>query len=473
MIKKNTKKSLLASLLSLVLSCSMLIGSTFAWFSDEVVSNNNKIQSGTLSVDLELLDKDTGKWESIKESKKPIFNHDLWEPGYTDVKVLKIENEGTLALKWIAKFVAEKELSKLANVIDVYVYPSETEIKYPVDRKLDGYKKVGTISEFVNTVEDTTYGDLEANESAYLGIALKMQETADNQYQGLDLSSFDITILATQLSSESDSFDIKYDEQSEYPKTYEVSTGSELSTAINNATSGDTVKLKEDISITYLTVEKDIVIDLNGNEITTSLSHGGLNLKNGSSIVNGTINHNGLVTAIRAYNGCTIENVTINVNPSTTNKVVTGIAVQQYATVKSIKNVIVNGASRGIEVGYQANVGTIDNAKVNAVTNGSAVGTALVISGGRVDKALNCDFSGEVYGVDMQLKGVYQVGLDLERCNVTGTTASIYAHDEVGKPNTTNCSLTLTYDSDTTLNGNFIWEFENECKGVVTLNKPQ
>ena len=212
--QKSTKRALLLSALSLLMCVSMLIGSTFAWFTDSVTSAGNKIQAGTLKIDLELLDKEDG-WESIKESQAPIFNYDLWEPGYTDVKILKVENEGTLALKWYAKFVSENELTILANVIDVYVKPSATELTYPADRNLDGYTKVGTVAEFVNTIETTTYGNLmpidQEGSVAYLGIALKMQETAGNEYQGLPLGVFDIQILATQLAYESDSFDDQYD----------------------------------------------------------------------------------------------------------------------------------------------------------------------------------------------------------------------------------------------------------------------
>lgn len=213
----STKRSLMMSVMALFLCFTMLLGTTYAWFTDSVTSAGNKIMSGTLKVDLELLDEE-GNWNSIKEDKDPIFNYDKWEPGYTDVKILKVENEGTLALKWKAKFVSGTQLSALAEVIDVYVCPSATELTYPADRNLDGYVKVGTVAEFVNTIETTTTGKLEASEVAYLGIALKMQETAGNEYQGLDLGgAFDIMILATQLDSEDDSFGNDYDKDSEYP----------------------------------------------------------------------------------------------------------------------------------------------------------------------------------------------------------------------------------------------------------------
>ena len=212
---KQTKKSLLFSALALVLSVSMLIGSTFAWFTDSVTSFANKIQSGTLKVDLELLDKETGEWNSLKATQAPIFDYDKWEPGYVDTKILKVENEGNLALKWVAKFYSEKQLSILADVIDVYVRPSESEIGYPANRSLEGYTCVGSLKTFINSIEETTQGTLEAKQAAYLGIALKMREEAGNEYQNLSLGgAFDIRIFATQHTSESDSFGNQYDKNS-------------------------------------------------------------------------------------------------------------------------------------------------------------------------------------------------------------------------------------------------------------------
>ncbi len=211
---KNIKLvSLIMNVIAIVIASVLLIGATFAWFNDSVTSSGNKIKAGTLKVDLELLDPELDTWSSLKESKAPIFNYDKWEPGYTDVKVLKVENEGSLALKWYAKFVSTEELSDLANVIDVYVLASEdAELEYPAGRSLEGYTRVGTVAEFINTIESTTKGTLLANDCAYLAIALKMREGVNNDYQDLDLSgSFDIQIVASQLSSESDGFGDDYD----------------------------------------------------------------------------------------------------------------------------------------------------------------------------------------------------------------------------------------------------------------------
>ena len=217
---KNFKKSFLMSTVALLLCFLMFLGTTFAWFTDEVTSSANKIIAGNLKLDLEVLDKATGAWYSVKENSDPIFNYENWEPGYTNATFLKVENEGNLALKWQARFSSSNGVSKLAEVIDVYVLPSETELSYNnLTRDLDGWQKVGTLDQFINTLSDTTYGYLEeAGEVAYLGIALHMQEDAGNEYQGIGLEAFDIQIVATQMSHEDDSFGPDYDNDAEWPE---------------------------------------------------------------------------------------------------------------------------------------------------------------------------------------------------------------------------------------------------------------
>ena len=215
---RSTKNALISAILVLCMCFTGLLGTTFAWFTDSVTSSGNKIVAGTLKVDLELMDKN-GNWKSLKRESAPIFESEQWEPGHTEVKILKVENEGSLALSWKTVLTKYSEISALAEVIDVYVRDygvlddaAASALTYPQDRTLAGYTLVGTAAEFLSTMEATTKGFLEAEQSAYLGLALKMRESADNKYQGLSLGgTFDITVLATQGSFEEDSFDNSYD----------------------------------------------------------------------------------------------------------------------------------------------------------------------------------------------------------------------------------------------------------------------
>ena len=102
--KKTTRRALLSSMIALLLCVSMLVGTTFAWFTDSVTSASNIIKSGNLDIEMywakgtEDPNADTTVWTDA--STGAIFNYDKWEPGYTEVRHIKISNEGTLALKY-------------------------------------------------------------------------------------------------------------------------------------------------------------------------------------------------------------------------------------------------------------------------------------------------------------------------------------------------------------------------------------
>ena len=80
---KNTKRALLISILSVLVCCAMLVGTTFAWFTDSVSSANNKIASGNL--DVELYQVKGGVETLVTEGTNLFSENALWEPGYTEV----------------------------------------------------------------------------------------------------------------------------------------------------------------------------------------------------------------------------------------------------------------------------------------------------------------------------------------------------------------------------------------------------
>ena len=260
-----------------------------------------------------------------------------------------------------------------------------------------------------------------------------------------------------------------------YPASYrrEVSSAAALTEALGK---GLSVVLDADIDFgsTQLAITgENQVVDLGGHTLTTANNWGGISLKNGATIKNGTINHTGNTAAIKAWNVESIENVTINVTP-TDGKVKGGIVIQEGADnhIALIKNVTITGATNGIETfrcGLTDNtpaIGAMENVNIDATDTG-------ILLSAHIGKATNCNIKGANYGINMHLKGEYRVGIELENCTVEGTTASIWGHDEKGISNTNNCSLTLTYDAATKLVGRFVWDFEDECKSVVTLNSPK
>ncbi|MGN0114402.1 MAG: TasA family protein, partial [Acutalibacteraceae bacterium] len=207
---KNTKRALLSSIIALVLCFAMLIGTTFAWFTDSVTSSGNIIKSGTLDVTMEWADGtealDTATWNDA--STGAIFDYDLWEPGYAEVRHVRISNVGTLALKYALRITPTGSAGILANVIDVYYIKNGQQISSRDD--LNALTPIGTLAE-VLTLPETAKGHLRAGETDSVDvatIALKMRETAGNDYQNLSIgSNFAVQLIATQYTYEEDSFD--------------------------------------------------------------------------------------------------------------------------------------------------------------------------------------------------------------------------------------------------------------------------
>ena len=184
----STKRALVLSLLSMLLCVSMLVGSTYAWFTDTATIAVNKIQAGTLDVALEM--KDGDNWVSAEGKTlnfKTADNREeiLWEPGCTySLPELRVVNKGNLAVKYKVMIYGIKGDAELNDVID------------------------WTIGDVADGAERT----LAPNGTAEFTITGKMSETAGNAYQGLSIDGVSITVYATQYAYEKDSKDEKYDE---------------------------------------------------------------------------------------------------------------------------------------------------------------------------------------------------------------------------------------------------------------------
>ena len=256
-----TKKALLMSILSLVLCISMLVGTTFAWFTDSVTSSGNIIKSGKLEVGMYWADGTqavpTAKEGWTDASKGAIFNYDNWEPGYVEVRHIKIANEGTLALKYKVNIVANGEVSDLADVIDVYYVDPALQI---ADRsELTEGKKLGTLTEVLAALGQTGNGTLKAGQVDTITIALKMQETAGNEYQEKSIGTdFSIQLVATQLTYEGDDFDNQFDKDALFPGTS------------NNQTLGadDVILTTEGENKSVVKLNGELVNDLLGDDVT-------------------------------------------------------------------------------------------------------------------------------------------------------------------------------------------------------------
>lgn len=183
MKSKRTKKALLASVLTLLLCFAMLLGSTFAWFTDEAVASVNTIQAGNLKI--EMLDEESNSLEGQTLAWQKATGHEneaiLWEPGVTyNLQPVKIKNNGDLALSYRIEITGLNQ-NKLNEVLEWNID------KAPTDNML------------------------RAGEESVINISAHMSEDAGNEYMGLSISNIGITVYASQAPYEYDSTTNEYD----------------------------------------------------------------------------------------------------------------------------------------------------------------------------------------------------------------------------------------------------------------------
>ncbi len=260
MTNKTTIHSLVAGFLAILLSFAMLLGLTYAYFTNTVSSNGNVIKSGTLSVGFSCAngteDPATATWTDA--SAGAAFHYEKWESGYTEAKHLKIENTGTLALRYEFAIIPQGAVSKLADVIDVYRTTPAT--KQDASQALG--TRVGTLTEFIDT--GIPAGHLLAGESFSTTLVFKMHEEVSAGQTGLSTgTSFTILVITMPYTYEKDSFDDQYDKN----VPYQVDTYADFVAA---ASRGGTIKLTDDIYVEGATtvLSEDVTIDLNGKSIT-------------------------------------------------------------------------------------------------------------------------------------------------------------------------------------------------------------
>src|SRR5690554_3644194 len=97
------KKALLSTIAMLVLSLTLLAGTTFAWFSQKQVSNDNTMTFGTFKMELEIQDADEpgDEWYPYLDGKSLFehtkhYNGTVVQPGMTFTKKVKVKNMGQI-----------------------------------------------------------------------------------------------------------------------------------------------------------------------------------------------------------------------------------------------------------------------------------------------------------------------------------------------------------------------------------------
>jgi len=249
---KTTKRALLGSVVAMLVCFTMLLSTTFAWFTDTAVSASNKIIAGNLDVVLEYKNDWSESWKPVDETTKIFKEGALYEPGYTEVVYLRVSNAGSLALKYNLMVNVTNEKGSINVEGDPFKLSENLQIgTYVQDEYSSGFNyadiliptmfgtreaalsNVGTLTKLseASSVIKSDAPVLAGDETAQVvAIVLTMPEAVGNEanYDAtkataptLDLG---VTLVATQLNSEKDTFGSDYDKDSEYPVINTVDT---------------------------------------------------------------------------------------------------------------------------------------------------------------------------------------------------------------------------------------------------------
>ena len=338
MKKNSTKRSLLASVLALVMCVSMLVGTTFAWFTDTASTGVNKIQAGTL--DVQLLDEQGNTLEGKTLSWKKAAGHEneavLWEPGCTyELQPIVIKNAGNLALKYKIVISGIQGDAALNNAIEWTITNTSTVTALDADHALA------------------------AGASDTLTIKGHMREDAGNEYQGLSIDGIAITVVATQYTYESDSNNNQYDVNAEYP----VISNADFADAIENADAGSVVDLASGtfqlpsnsipagVTITGAGKENSVLQVNNGSITSNDVTIKNIAIKgSGASGTSGSLNISG--------NNTTIENVNYK---GQAGKIAIAVSTGDSNSGTVIKDTKITNAFRGIQFWRLSGNSVIDN----------------------------------------------------------------------------------------------------------------
>lgn len=434
---KSTKKALISSVVSLFVCFSMLVGTTFAWFTDSVTSTGNRIQSGTLKVDI-VDENDTslvgqGLFFQNKDGDTDI----LWEPGATfRTQAFKIKNAGSLALKYRLLLTGIDGDAELLDVISFSVVKAD-----------------GTAVD-LNTFEDTLEENEDVSEIYYIqGV---MDSTADNKYQDKTLDGIGVTVVAGQAMHEGDSFDDTYDANATYPEpdsnqpqtpTFTVATVSQLQAAMQPTNSNG-----------------DLIVNLSSSmELAAGETWTPLSLDSYTGVARVVINGNGntikglnaplLDKAIFGNTKVEINDLTLDSSAIDVNSDYAGAFVAYSDNAMSVKlsnchvkNSTVKGNDySGALVGYVAGGVVIEdcsveNCEITGESVGALVGMISVAQGGETAKISNVTVIGNT--LTSVKSGTYRVGAllgtaNIPAVNLSGITANGNTCSQVGSTGAT------------------------------------
>ena len=275
---KSLKTSIAASVVCILLCAAMLVGATYAWFTDGATNSGNVITTGTLKIDAFAYDtvdeaQENGttvtldgavsgtfnfasEGQNLKTDPDPIINGVVIAPGDTEAyaKLVEVKNVGSLAAKVKLNFeITDSGLADALWFDFVGIDESGTVTGQIEKREMALIEQLGQAKEFdIGPEQNLRYVFI---------FGMNDPDTVGNEFQGKSFG-LDVTVLATQ--------NVVGAEYAEY----NVDTNEEMQAAVLG---GGSIKLQNDVTLekyvvdstekSYLIAE-DTEIDLGGNTLT-------------------------------------------------------------------------------------------------------------------------------------------------------------------------------------------------------------
>lgn len=409
---KTSKRALLCSVLSIALCLSMLIGTTFAWFTDTASTSVNQIKAGTLDVEL-FNEAGTAKldekltWQKAAGATETTT---LWEPGCTyKTQGFTIKNNGTLALKYTVVVNGVEGDAGLLKVI-----------------------KFSLVDSADNALANNG-GHLSATQtSGALYLKAHMDETAGNEYQGKTLDGVTITVYATQYTEEYDSTGNQYDAKADMtPDNLDKMVTANVT---KTAVSGEPTVLKNADSTVTATVpanavaagtELTLTVAPAQNPIVTVKSNQGVQAYNIS--VTGLAADNAAPVEVKLFVGKGLSHVTLYHNNVKVDGAVYD-AVNGYITFKTT-------SFSPFDVVYDAPVATVDGIPYGDIKAAMAAGGDILVP---ADVETN------------NAEDSLGARISITKPSTLTLNGKIKTPDDMGKNNTNFTALIV--DADTTIN---------------------
>ena len=364
--KRATKRALLTSIMALVMCVVMLVGTTFAWFTDTASTGVNKIQAGNLDVKLSYLTKEG--WQEVTDTTKLFDDEARWEPGHTEVAYLMVENVGNLALKYQLSVNVANEVTgtsvlkntiKLSDYIKMGVVDNQSTAFADRDAARAAVQAAGNIATHTKNGKIAADGDAQ-----YVAMVVYMPETVGNEanYVGNTAPSIElgVKLFATQDTVEKDSFDDQYDKDA--PANVTTAADAKAIADAIAAAKNDGVPAK-------IVLSGDVSdVDLNGGDVTVDVADKKLTIKRDATISDGSV-------TITGADGIKLGNHKIVVDSAV---LTIGVGLADSNSYQAVPFEVKNGGTLNITKGDNSS-----NGSQSMLVKASGEGTVANISGGK------------------------------------------------------------------------------------------